>query len=124
MHLTERPWSISTIARRVTAGPTTLGGRCQMTTAAGFGVTCSDGRVIQLSLHRNNLSGTIPAELGGLSALRSLDLSFNDLSGTIPAELGGLSAFRSLDLSFNDLSGTIPGRAREPGLPHDPWPQL
>ena len=73
-----------------------------------FGVTCSDGRVIQLSLHRNNLSGTIPAELGGLSALRSLDLSFNGLSGTIPAELGGLSAFRSLDLSFNDLSGTIP----------------
>ena len=59
-------------------------------------------------LSNNDLSGPIPAQLGNLIALTSLNLSNNDLSGSIPAQLGNLTALTSLNLSNNDLSGSIP----------------
>ena len=65
-------------------------------------------RLRNLYLSRNQLRGPIPAELGGLSNLLSLDLSRNQLRGPIPAELGGLSNLSSLDLSRNQLRGPIP----------------
>ena len=70
--------------------------------------TDADGRVTALRLYSNSLSGEIPAELGGLSNLRSLDLYSNGLIGEIPAELGSLSNLGSLDLVNNELSGKIP----------------
>ena len=73
------------------------------------GVTInSEGRVTQLDLHYNNLSGNIPDELGNLISLERLDLSGNQLSGDIPATLGGLTYLEVLDLSDNQLTGTIP----------------
>jgi hypothetical protein len=39
---------------------------------------------------KNNLFGTIPAELGRLLALESLNVASNDFSGTVPAVLGAL----------------------------------
>ena len=74
-----------------------------------------EGCLTQLDLSDNQLSGEIPAELGGLPHLRWLDLSDNQLSGEIPAELGGLPHLRWLDLSDNRLSGEIP--AELGGLP-------
>ena len=59
---------------------------------------CTDGA---FSLGGNQLSGTIPPELGDLTALASLDLEGNQLSGTIPTELGNLTALTSLSLSCN-----------------------
>ena len=74
-----------------------------------YGVTAdANGRVIELDLWHNDLSGTIPPELGNLTALTSLSLSSNDLSGTIPSELGKLTALTNLYLRWNQLSGTIP----------------
>ena len=62
-----------------------------------YGVlTDADGRVIDLVLVRNQLTGTIPPEIGQLSSLEFLDLSGNQLTGEIPSELGqlvGLGAF-------------------------------
>ena len=63
----------------------------------------------RLWINNTSLTGEIPAELGGLTELRTLDLSLNDLTGTIPRELGDLTNLRNeLILSFNLLTGEIP----------------
>ena len=61
-----------------------------------------------LNLNDNRLSGTIPATLGNLSRLSLLNLNDNRLSGAIPAELGNLTRLRYLGLNNNQLTGTIP----------------
>ena len=70
--------------------------------------TDEDGRVTGLTLAGNELSGEIPAALGGLSSLQNLQLQVNMLSGEIPAALGGLSSLQQLWLHRNQLSGEIP----------------
>ena len=72
------------------------------------GVSLIEGRVAQLLMNREGLSGTIPSELGSLINLRNLWLSRNQLTGRIPAELGNLSNLRSLILHSNQLTGEIP----------------
>lgn len=74
-----------------------------------YGVTTDrSDRVVELDLAENELSGTIPFELGNLTNLELLRLSKNQLSGTIPPELGNLANLQFLDLYENQLSGTIP----------------
>ena len=74
-----------------------------------FGVAVgSNGRVSELNLRENELSGEIPTELGNLTSLQRLDLSVNELSGEIPTELGNLTSLQRLDLSINELNGEIP----------------
>ena len=73
------------------------------------GVTTDDeGRVAEVILFRNQLTGEIPIELGNLSALTRLSLSRNQLTGTIPTQLGGLSNLTRLFLYRNRLTGEIP----------------
>ncbi|MCF0058298.1 T9SS type A sorting domain-containing protein [Dyadobacter sp. CY356] len=83
-----------------------------------FGVTCKDNRVTELNLENNSLTGSLPADIGNLSALVSLNLKGNDplwlqgayltISGTIPAQIGNLSNLEYLDLGGNKFSGSIP----------------
>ena len=74
-----------------------------------YGVgTDREGRVLELHLYNNELSGEIPPELGNLSNLEWLYLGFNGLSGEIPPELGSLSNLVNLVLGGNQLSGQIP----------------
>ena len=47
-------------------------------------MTDEDGRVTSLHLNGNNLSGTLPFELGELARLESLDLGENALEGPLP----------------------------------------
>ena len=70
--------------------------------------TNDDGRVSELDLHDNQLSGTIPSELGNLANLTALWLNNNQLSGTIPSELGNLANLNHLTFNNNQLSGAIP----------------
>ena len=66
------------------------------------------GRVVELNLSQNGLSGEIPPELGNLSNLTRLNLHANKLTGEIPPELGNLTNLGELGLSDNQLSGSIP----------------
>lgn len=52
-------------------------------------------------LYSNNLSGTIPKELGNITALVSLDLYQNNFTGTIPDSLGNLRSMRFLYVLCN-----------------------
>ena len=73
------------------------------------GVTTNDdGRVTKLLFIGNNMGGEIPAELGSLSNLITLELARNELSGEIPPELGSLTNLTKLELAGNDLSGCVP----------------
>ena len=76
--------------------------------ATWHGVTVSGGKVTDLDLRLNNLTGMIPTELGNLTNLENLNLTGNKLSGAIPTELGNLTNLEDLNLSFNQLSGALP----------------
>ena len=58
----------------------------------------------------NNLSGEIPAEIGNLINLITLDLADNDLSGEIPQKVCDLIKNNNLDISRilegNNLTNT------------------
>lgn len=73
------------------------------------GVTADgDERVVELALYGNNLRGRIPGELGGLAALRLLDLSYNWLEGPIPPDFESIDTLEELYLESNLLDGRIP----------------
>ena len=64
--------------------------------------------LIKLNLFGNQLSGSIPPEIGSLSNLTALYLSDNQLSGPIPPEIGNLTKLKLLWMYDNQLSGAIP----------------
>ena len=75
---------------------------------AGVSYQGTPERVTRLELWLWGLTGEIPAELGNLSNLETLNLSGNQLAGDIPTELGSLSNLETLVLSDNQLTGEIP----------------
>ena len=71
------------------------------------GVRTWKGRVYSLTFPDNNLTGTIPSEVGKLTSLDSISLENNKLTGTIP-DFSGLTNLDSLELENNELTGDIP----------------
>ncbi len=61
-----------------------------------------------LQLAENNLVGSIPEEIGGLTALRSLDISGNHLKGSFPNSVSELTQLENLNVFGNHLSGRLP----------------
>lgn len=66
------------------------------------------GEYGEITDNGNNLTGTFPTVICGLTELRTLSLYNNELTGELPAELGNLSKLQSLDLLMNDWSGKLP----------------
>ena len=64
--------------------------------------------MVSLRLTSWELEGPLPPEIGGLSALRELELGYNRLSGEIPSEIGDLSNLELIYMPSNELTGAIP----------------
>ncbi len=74
-----------------------------------YGVTVNaEGRVTEIDLPNNNLSGSLTSELGYLEELAVLRVDRNQLTGTIPPAVGMLTRLQHLVLSSNQLTGVIP----------------
>ena len=73
-----------------------------------YGITIQNGRVTQIDLHDNNLTGTIPYALGQCDSLKYLYLYSNNLSGEIPPQLGNCLNLQNLRLDVNQLTGSVP----------------
>lgn len=73
------------------------------------GVTCNSSRVTALGLSTMGLKGKLSGDIGGLTELRSLDLSFNrDLTGSLSPRLGDLEKLNILILAGCGFTGNIP----------------
>jgi len=73
-----------------------------------YGVGVLDGRVTDITLGSNNLTGQIPEQIGNLFQLNFLDVASNHLSGVIPASINNIDKLTHVFLSDNDYTGQIP----------------
>jgi len=79
-----------------------------------YGITVnSNGCVLLIDLHNNNLTGTLPAELGHLKHLKRLRLSngFSSqgkISGIIPPAIGEMEALEIINISYQNLATPLP----------------
>jgi Leucine-rich repeat (LRR) protein len=65
-------------------------------------------------MERGNLTGPIPTEIGRLRKLIFIDLDFNQLSGSLSSELLSLNLLTQLDLNDNQLTGSVEGLGQFP----------
>lgn len=72
------------------------------------GITVTEGRVAKILLTDNNLTGSIPPEIGNLIELKELWLSSNKLTGAIPIEITNCTKLLNLNLHTNSLGGAVP----------------
>ena len=96
-------WSYPVTDRTWLEGPVT----------SWWGVILFNCRVWSLSLNSMNLVGTLPNDLGNLTAVKSISINGQsgengDLHGPIPSILGTLNNLETLSLVNNNLSGEIP----------------
>ncbi|XP_031478269.1 receptor protein kinase-like protein ZAR1 [Nymphaea colorata] len=85
----------------------------QETPCTWDGVMCRQGRVVSLSMPKNQLLGSLPSALGSLRFLRHINLRNNRLYGSLPLELFRLVGLQSLVLYGNSLSGALPAEVGE-----------
>ncbi|XP_077225766.1 receptor kinase-like protein Xa21 [Tasmannia lanceolata] len=62
----------------------------------------------RLSIGENQISGTIPSQIGNLINLQSLAIYSTFITGSIPTSIGMLQNLQELYLVHNSLSGKIP----------------
>ncbi len=72
------------------------------------GVRIRNGRVTELSLSNNALTGSIPGEVANFTELKVLNLAGNALAGVMPEEILSLSGLTELRVNQNtDLEGVF-----------------
>jgi hypothetical protein len=73
------------------------------------GVEVQGGGISSVALVCNDLTGRIPASIGDIVMLQSLNLSYNqNITGWIPKSIGGLRMLKQLHLHSCSLEGRIP----------------
>ncbi|WP_420438362.1 hypothetical protein [Candidatus Palauibacter sp.] len=78
------------------------------------GVTTARGRVQELALPANGLTGPVPPEIANLTELEAVDLGGNGLVGELPVEIASMAQLASIRLSGNDgMQGPLPFRLTE-----------
>ncbi|KAL2540040.1 Leucine-rich repeat receptor-like protein kinase TDR [Abeliophyllum distichum] len=65
-------------------------------------------KLIRLNLRRNSLTGTIPWEISTLPSITDVDLSNNFLTGTIPSNFKNCRTLEDFNVSYNQLTGPVP----------------
>jgi len=78
-----------------------------MDTWYGVGLN-ENGCVQQLHIYEENLSGQIPAAIGDLKEIVSINLSENEITGYIPEEIGQLVNLEILSIGTNKMYDPIP----------------
>ncbi|KAJ1276042.1 hypothetical protein BS78_05G183800 [Paspalum vaginatum] len=64
--------------------------------------------LIQLNINDNTISGSIPADIGNLVNLQSLDFSKNSFTGSLPPSMGRLTNMNLFYVFDNKMSGSLP----------------
>ena len=73
------------------------------------GLATEGGRVVEVALPANGLSGPLPGEIANLTELAAVDLTGNDLSGAVPSAIAGLRELTELRVGRNaGLEGALP----------------
>ena len=73
------------------------------------GVATEGGRVVEVALPGNGLSGPLPGEIANLNELAAVDLTGNDLSGAFPGAIALLHDLAELRVGRNTgLEGALP----------------
>ncbi|CAN7116351.1 unnamed protein product [Brassica rapa subsp. narinosa] len=73
------------------------------------GITCSNNRVVSISLGNLNVEGKLSGDIAALSELQILDLSYNTgLTGPLPPNIGELKKLKNLILVGCSFTGQIP----------------
>ena len=74
------------------------------------GPTCAFGRITALTLRDNNLTGSITnwTGVGALHNLSWIDMSINEISGSLPAEIGNIQNIEVINMAWNRLDGGLP----------------
>ncbi|KAM7501550.1 hypothetical protein LguiB_000454 [Lonicera macranthoides] len=87
-------------------------GNCKKLTVLGLADTKISGSIppslVDLYLYENDLSGSLPVELGSLQKPEKMLLWQNNLVGPIPKEIGNCKSLRIIDFSLNFFSGSLP----------------
>ena len=81
---------------------------CDSSEVELWGECYSIENTTELNLWYNNLTGSIPSEIGNLTYLDYLEIKNNQLTGSIPPEIGNLANLTRLYLNENQLTGSIP----------------
>jgi Leucine-rich repeat (LRR) protein len=78
-------------------------------TTGWYGIgAIENSHVTILNIDNNNMTGTLPAQIGDLMWMQEFALGSNKISGIIPSEIGNLINLNSISLNSNQISGPLP----------------
>ncbi len=77
-----------------------------------YGVECESGSIESIFLSSNELSGTLPIEIGGLINLRFFEINDNNITGELPATFWSLPNLFYFEANGNSLSGQLPAEIK------------